>query len=106
MPPVGLTKCLRPGVRAAILCSRTRQQNQGQLYEPAQREFWPSEHRTAPALGNRTRVGCMNQGKEASLVQREVAANAAGGIGGVPPARCPGSHIVLPRWATEPGPVV
>ena len=27
----------------------------------------------------------MNQGKEASLVQREVAANAAGGIGGVPP---------------------
>ena len=27
----------------------------------------------------------MNQRKEASLVQREVAANAAGGIGGVPP---------------------
>ena len=39
----------------------------------------------------------MNQGKEASLVQREVAANAAGGIDEVPPARCPGSHIVLPH---------
>ena len=61
----------------------------------------------AAAPGNRTRAGCMNQGKEASLVQREVAANAAGGIGGVPPARCPGSHTVLapgkrkkpPLWA-------
>ena len=28
------------------------------------------------------RVGCINQSKEASLVQREVAANAAGGIDG------------------------
>ena len=39
----------------------------------------------------------MNQGKEASLVQREVAANAAGGIDEVPPARCPGTHTALPR---------
>ena len=46
MPPVGLAECLRPGVRAATLCSRTRQQNQGWLCESRQREFWPSGHRT------------------------------------------------------------
>ena len=39
----------------------------------------------AAALSNRTRAGCVQPGKEASLVQREVAANAAGGIDEVPP---------------------
>ena len=38
----------------------------------------------AAALSNRTRAGCVQPGKEASLVQREVAANAAGGIDPVP----------------------
>ena len=45
----------------------------------------------------------MNQGKEASLVQREVAANAAGGIGGVPPLSFLSPGGEPPRPFLSPG---
>ena len=42
MPPVGLAECLRPGVRAATLCSRTRQRSASAGILRSRAEQWES----------------------------------------------------------------
>src|SRR5699024_4861365 len=69
------------GRSAPALASQHRQgpEHRGtQIVQPGR--VWQRGHPAAAALSNRTKVDPVPGSKEASLVQREVAANAAGGI--------------------------